>query len=555
MAKDKLFVIGIGGTGMRCLEAFIHLCAIGMFSDEEIEVLTLDTDALNGNLERTINLVDLYSRIKTPKNGEKGGTPNNDTFFSAKLNLYRYNPDYSQTGKENYRNISKMASGTPEIQRANKLVSDLFLDSNSVQEFNLAHGYRAQTHLGSHLMYHGITESAKNLAAGRSVTDRDKDLDEFLQKLFKAGSNAKIFVFGSVFGGTGASSIPIIPKAFQDFVKIRDGGKSSIDLKKVKFGATLLTEYFSFKKPDAKQMETKSNSVIADSSFFPLNSQTALQFYQDDPTVQQSYNRFYHIGWPVESKSLDDSNESNVITGGANQKNHCHVTELLCATAAYDFFTGNHTNTNRDKAEYVYKAAPFKDNSFNFRFADFVGEENNAHHLFRSRLGAFLSLSHIVLSINEAAFSNDPSSGVRAFIHRLNKQNITDYNDISDADCEDINKYFRLFAYSFESNKFKPGWIYQVRSSALPGTFMFSNKAFPTSEKELKALDVGALFTDSKYHWPGGGFLVRIGSNRFDKFIGSLVNHRPDSESQKLNSDKERLLGHLYVAITKAQDK
>ena len=28
---DKLFVIAIGGTGMRCLESFVHLSAIGMF--------------------------------------------------------------------------------------------------------------------------------------------------------------------------------------------------------------------------------------------------------------------------------------------------------------------------------------------------------------------------------------------------------------------------------------------------------------------------------------------------------------------------------------------
>lgn len=50
--KDSLFVIAIGGTGMRCLEAFVHLCAIGMFDNEEINILTLDTDQSNGNKGR-----------------------------------------------------------------------------------------------------------------------------------------------------------------------------------------------------------------------------------------------------------------------------------------------------------------------------------------------------------------------------------------------------------------------------------------------------------------------------------------------------------------------
>ena len=31
----KLFVIAIGGTGMRCLESFVHLCAIGMFDNHD----------------------------------------------------------------------------------------------------------------------------------------------------------------------------------------------------------------------------------------------------------------------------------------------------------------------------------------------------------------------------------------------------------------------------------------------------------------------------------------------------------------------------------------
>lgn len=48
MAK-QYFVMGIGGTGMRCIESLIHLCAMGMFDDTEIHLLALDTDKNNGN--------------------------------------------------------------------------------------------------------------------------------------------------------------------------------------------------------------------------------------------------------------------------------------------------------------------------------------------------------------------------------------------------------------------------------------------------------------------------------------------------------------------------
>lgn len=549
MSQDKLFVIGIGGTGMRCLEAFTHLCAIGMFDNQEIEVLTLDTDQLNGNKTKTENLIELYNRIKTSTSNQKGGTPNANTFFSAKLNLHKFWTNYSGSARANYRSLSHLSEGTPETQRANKLVSDLFLERNSVQEFNLSHGYRAQTHLGSHLMYHAIIESARTLASGKNVETQDKDLEIFMNKLNDAGKlGARVFVFGSIFGGTGASSIPVIPKAFQAFINIRSGGKSTIDFSKTKFGSTLLTEYFTFKKPDSKQMSTKDDSVIADSSFFPLNSQAALQFYQSDPTVQKTYKTMYHIGWPIESKKIGSDKEDTTITGGEKQKNPCHITEMLCACAAYDFLTKT-KGLEVEKAEYLYKAIEFKDNAFNLSFGDFVGNENNAGEVFANRLGAFFSLAHIVLSINQAAFSSDSKAGMRAFITRLEKQKMPQYSTITDEECDEINQYLKQFAYSTDGERFYQGWLYQVRSTVAPGSFMFDSKAFTTDIKELKDLDVGSLFTDKKNHWPEGGFM----SNRFSKFIDTLIDVKYES-TQKVNTTKEQFMAHIFNAITKSQN-
>jgi len=542
---DKLFVIAIGGTGMRCLESFTHLCAIGMFDNQEIELLTLDTDQTNGNKGKVEELIRLYTRIKTSGNTE-GGTPNANTFFSAKLNLHRYYTNYSGTGRENYKNIAKISTGSPEQQKANKLISDLFLDNSSVQEFNLAHGYRAQTHLGSMLMYHGIIEAARNIARGTDVQPQERELESFISKLENAGANARVFIFGSIFGGTGASSIPVIPKALQDFVKIRSGGTSSIDFTKAKFGSTLLTEYFTFKKPDDKQKSAKEDSVIADSSFFPLNSQAALQFYQSDPTVQKCYKILYHIGWPIESKKVDDENSGHkTITGGANQKNPCHITELLCACAAFDFFTRKEGFDNA-KAEYLYKAVEFKNNSFNFSFNDFVGTVNKAGETFANRLGAFFSLAHICLSKNGAAVGDN---GIKGFIIQCQQAKLPQYSTITDDECVDINDYFKLFAYTFDGVKFIPGWIYQIRNTVLPGSFLFDSKAFPDTNSELKKLDIGTLFIDEKYHWAKGGLL----SNRYDNFVDKLIESGPKDE-QKVNTTKEKFLAHIFNAITVSQN-
>jgi hypothetical protein len=542
---DKLFVIAIGGTGMRCLESFTHLCAMGMFDNREIEVLTLDTDQTNGNKGRVEELIRLYERIKT--SGQTlGGTPNANTFFSARLNLHRYYTNYSGAGRENYKNITKLSTGSPEQQKANTLLSDLFLDKSSVQEFDLSHGYRAQTHLGSMLMYHGIIESARNIATGKDVKPEERELEQFISKLQTAGATARVFIFGSVFGGTGASSIPIIPKALQDFAEIRSGGKETIDFAKAKFGSTLLTEYFSFRKPDDKQRAGKENSVIADASFFPLNSQAALQFYQSDPTVQKCYKILYHIGWPIESKKVDEGNTSyQTITGGSNQKNTCHITELLCACAAYDFFTRKN-GFDSARAEYLYKAVAFKDNCFNFSFYDFVGQKEKAGEIFANRLGAFFALAHICLAVNNGARGD---SGIKGFIIRCEKHDLKQYNTITDQECAEINEYFKLFAYQFNGGKCIPGWIYQVRSTVAPGSFLFDSKSFPDTEAELAKLDVGTLFTDDKYHWPRGGML----SSRYDHFIGKFLQSGA-KEDQKVNTVKEKFLAHIYNTISQSQN-
>ena len=547
--NDQLFVIAIGGTGMRCLESFVHLCAIGMFDNQEINVLTLDTDQTNGNKERVELLINYYNRIKSDKVEDiDGGTPNTNTFFSAKINLFKFWTDYSTTARQNYVALSRLGEGSEEVVRQNTDLSNLFLEKTTVQQFNLAHGYRAQTHLGSHLMYHGIIESARRkLAGGVNVKPEDKDLDSFLELLSQASAHARVFVFGSVFGGTGASSIPIIPVAMRDAVSIRSNGKSSLALDKVKFGSTLLTEYFSFPNPDARQMA--KDKVIANSDFFALNSQAALHFYQADPTVKQCYRRLYHIGWPLTSKPISDVQEGDTITGGHEQKNNCHVVELMCACAAYDFFTIESFPENKTNANYVYRSVEKNQNVFDFNGGDFVGEHGDQ---FVNKLGAFLSLSHIVLGLNGAS-SGD--KGTKAFLDRLKDNNRANYN-IDDIQLEEIDKYLQMFAYSVENGKLQRGWLYQIYNTVKPGKFIFRPTAFEEKTDSLSKIEPGTLFDDDKHNWDAkGGIMHKTYTAQYDQLIAILTDNDASipSKEQNANTTKEKFLAHVYNAITIAQ--
>ena len=59
----KNYLIGIGGTGARVIEAAVNLCAAG-FGPDELSIFLIDPDAGNGNLTRTKNLITNYIKCR-----------------------------------------------------------------------------------------------------------------------------------------------------------------------------------------------------------------------------------------------------------------------------------------------------------------------------------------------------------------------------------------------------------------------------------------------------------------------------------------------------------
>ena len=545
---DKLFVIAIGGTGMRCLESFVHLCAMGMFDNQTIDILTLDTDQSNGNKGRVESLIELYNRIKSDDaNNINGGNANANTFFSAKLNLYKFYTVYGDANRKTYKILSGVNSGLHKGENTD--LADLFFDEGSVQSFELDHGYRAQTHLGSLLMYHGIIEAARNIARNdEGASSAEKDLRKFLLALQEAQNAARVFVFGSIFGGTGASSIPVIPVALRDAIGILSDGTRTLDTSVVKFGSTLLTDYFSFNAPDS--IQKKEDKLVADSNNFALNCQAALQFYQADPTVRTTYKRFYHIGWPF--PSLDVSKKGKTITGGQGQKNVCHVVELMCACAAYDFFTTEGSELNNETAKYLYRTFDDKDGSVSLHGSDFITNGN----AFESKLGALFSLAHIVLSKYEAAWTDAKGAGTKGLLNRFATQNIHDYDGITDEQAKDIDKYFSdYFGYHFnQDGTIEKGWIYQIKDS-VPGRFIFVDDAFKEQRKDMKNISCGHLFEDNQHNWSKMSGLLSKTDNSVDVLIKRLGDESTKpAGNQNAQTTKEKFLAHVHNAITKNQN-
>ncbi|MFZ4589839.1 MAG: tubulin-like doman-containing protein [Ignavibacteria bacterium] len=525
---EKLFLIGIGGTGMRCIEAFTHLCAIGLMDNKEIDILSLDTDIGNGNKSKTELLIDNYINIK----GGPKSIPTANNFFSAKINLYKFAPDYSGNSV-NYKTITQLSIGAEDIRNNNKTATELFFN-DEVQSFDLSHGYRAQTHLGSALMYHSIIEAARKWKNGNGRNE-DNQLCEFLNNIYQAGDNARVFILGSVFGGTGASSIPVIPRALRDAMRIKGAGQ---DLgKNAKFGCTLLTHYFTFNPPNAGQKD-KGNEIIADSNNFARNSQAALMFYEQDETVKNTYKFMYHVGWPLSPLDFDKGDKSRkTITGGLEQKNPAHVAELLSACAAVDFY--NQKDENLKGHSLVYKSANLSENSFEFDFMDFIGQDRAYELMYK--ITSFFSLSFIINNEEEGSILNL----LKTF---ENKCNLKDYSALTTESVKYIDEYIKSFSfhYSKEGN-IVPGWLFQVKNS-VNGDFLFNPKAFSSSVKELSHFNFGELLKDEKFQFEKDGKFIK--GKPYDSFRKTIQQDKDlyPSDSFPL---PERFLAHNYNVLKK----
>lgn len=531
MAK-QYFVMGIGGTGMRCIESLIHLCAMGMFDDTEIHLLALDTDKNNGNFARLKDLKEAYVNAKCIDPANR--TPLNDSFFSANIKYYEFSPNYER--KSTFGEVFDY-NGTQRNRPDEAALADLIL-TNNVETFNLRHGYRAQTHLGSMMMYHSIIEAAKSRTSN--------DLKDYLQALITSVNSGKprVFILGSVFGGTGASSIPIIPQAISEAANIISNGTVNV-IKDSFFSSTLLTAYFSFKNPSPEEL--KKHKVIATSDKFALNSQVAMMFYNDDTTVRDTYQRFYMLGtdgqtWNPMARKQESITET--ITGGGEQKNDSHYIELLAACAALDFLHIDEKkleeNKDANNADYVYRAI---EENGKLDFKDFVGSTNNADKDFAKKFGMLIVFSFLC---------NDPSYNFVENVRNGSDKEIVGFENIDINQLDALKRYFRLFNVRKDENgKLTEGWLRQIhRSAGGDDNFLFNPKLFsPQTEKELGKYD----WNKNLYRSEGVGkdwkFSVGVFGSRFNSFKDLFIKQLHNGTPAKSTNTGERLYKLVYDTL------
>ena len=304
----KNYIIGIGGTGAKCLEHLLHCCSAGL-GPENLWAGMVDQDEANGNVSRTKILLNKYTNLRNNlRNESKHDLASKSNLFKTHISsnsdaVWLPMTDANPTLKEliNY-NLLK-----PEVRG----LMDCLYDPGELN-LNLSEGFRARPNIG---------------AAAILSTTANED-DKFWSQIYKAidaargGEEVRVFIISSIFGGTGASGFPNIARRIRQIQKDKNVSSNFY------LGGALMLPYFNFEVPEEKKTE-----VHAKPEEFLDQTKGALQYYAKLFEYEKVFDQVYVTGWDPLTKVPDCD------FGGNLQKNPPLFPELYPALGALRFFS------------------------------------------------------------------------------------------------------------------------------------------------------------------------------------------------------------------------
>lgn len=340
-------IIAIGGTGIKCLEAFVHYCAI-LKTEKKYDVLIIEADKSNKNLERLNDTISKYIKMQKLlyiNNDDKrqygyGGVFCNLIDEKSEKKFRVWNPDRNPKTDNTLNTIE----GFNESKLANALYT--YDEKNE----NLDEGFVGHPSIGS-------------LIAALKVNFSDKEWKDFIGEESNVMGNeekTKIFILGSIFGGTGASGIYTFANKIlnYEFTREKEEGqlkvnyKKEVDNDKIAICLGMMTPYYIIPNKNENKnsivydTNNKHNLTVKDGDILD-NSCYALKFYSES---------WEHIN-KVSTVMIGNSKRENLVKRDYNdinqkttwteekveysynaQKNPSLISELIMALCMYKFF-------------------------------------------------------------------------------------------------------------------------------------------------------------------------------------------------------------------------
>lgn len=478
------YIIPIGGTGARVTRAMVFLAMAGCFNGEKFKIMCIDSDESNGDVKRLENVINTYQKVRKKLENEKlTNKEHNDYIFpeivSADIDKNAGKKlVWSPLSSEDTNSNMSMSEMVRESTMSNKIrdVYD-FLYSKSERDKKLVGGFYGHTSIGSYFMARQIVEDGKYTAVWADFFNNINEKED------------KVFIIGSIFGGTGASGVPTVARILHEME----------ETKNLPIGAIFLQPYF---KPILRKDD--NHALKIDWNTFTTKTKIALEYYS-----KQGYNNVFR-----EMYFIGEDNDENFMfvknnECGDTQENKANVIEVIAATALLDFISRDYSDNTQ---------------SFNTRFTEKVLRENEKSavitkdslkvtkqkNLFKN-IEKFLKFSILfnryyyhLIKYNEQdigfhyrdidletademyAMCQSYVAWIRDIIVKTDDSGITDYEKCNEDILWFNSKYEELFSSRVLENKISGGKILKFLQSRVYDYSKLDNMENLTKEKEMQ---------------------------------------------------------------------
>ncbi|MDD3409319.1 MAG: hypothetical protein PHY12_00770 [Eubacteriales bacterium] len=330
------YFIAVGGTGNKILESMVYAACAGVLRDaagaplSRLDALTVDVDTACGNTTRAGQAAELYERVR----GAMAGAPGRG--FGTELALDRWSMDLTRRAAS--------VSGMTRNHRQDQLLARA-LFSRTEAELDYGEGFRGHPDLGVLFFSDMLSALDDNAAAGQP--DEMNRLLSRMEDDLSRGETVRVLLAGSIFGGTGASGIPVLSQ----FLRRRFAARSD----RFVLGAILMLPYYAV--PDSGRDEREE--LVVKSSAFLDKAKTALHYYGMEGMIRSGeddakgvYDALYLLGLPREAFVT----ARLYSTGSQSQENDAHMLEWLASRCAGTFYrTGFRGESSANIRCYYYQ--------------------------------------------------------------------------------------------------------------------------------------------------------------------------------------------------------
>ena len=323
------YIYAIGGTGSRVLRSLSMFLAAGCGGtavNSEIVPIILDYDTTNGDLKKTIEVLERYNKIHSaiyqPTDSDK------TTFFGTPVIKIKdkaaqaQNPDGIVFQQQSGYNAC--LNGAPGQGNANgTLTFDKFLGLQTMTPQNGSY----ETHQLLTSLYNNnpqddaLTELYMDFVQGFLgcpnigclVSKNFTETAEYQSACSNFNPNSdKILIIGSVFGGTGASGIPMLLDALRDDQRTNNA----------KIAVLAMLPYY--------KIDQDPHSPVSSETFM-AKTKAAMTAYELPNNVNAKADRLYYVGDPDMFMAFPNN------PGKDRQINKALFAEFVAAMCVVDF--------------------------------------------------------------------------------------------------------------------------------------------------------------------------------------------------------------------------